>query len=89
VENMSYYQLPDGAKDYIFGKGGGAELAARLNVPLLGQVPIETKLREGGDTGQPIVLSPIKSPAAEEISKIARAVIQKTGAAFGRVTVTT
>ncbi len=78
VENMSYYQLPDGSKDFIFGKGGGVELAGQLNVPLLGQVPIETRLREGGDTGKPIVLSPEKSPAAEEISKIARSVIRKT-----------
>lgn len=78
VENMSYYQLPDGSKDFIFGKGGGVELAGQLNVPLLGQVPIETRLREGGDTGKPIVLSPEKSPAAEEISNIARALISKT-----------
>jgi ATP-binding protein involved in chromosome partitioning len=80
VENMSYYQLPDGNKDYIFGKGGGTELAQHLAVPLLGQVPIETRLREGGDTGKPVVAFPENSAAAEAIIKVARALAEKCGA---------
>lgn len=81
VENMAYYQLPDGSKDYIFGQGGGAQLASHLGVPLLGQVPIETRLREGGDTGRPAVAFPEDSIAAREIIKIAAAVAEIMSAA--------
>jgi ATP-binding protein involved in chromosome partitioning len=80
VENMAYYQLPDGSKDFIFGEGGGRELATRLGVPLMGQVPIETRLREGGDTGRPVVAFPEDSIAAKEIIKIAGALAEKLGA---------
>ncbi|HEY8902237.1 MAG TPA: Mrp/NBP35 family ATP-binding protein [Chthoniobacterales bacterium] len=55
IENMSYFQCPsDGMRYDIFGKGGGAREAARLGVPLLGEIPIEMALREGGDIGRPI-----------------------------------
>ncbi len=80
VENMSYYQLPDGTRDYIFGKGGGRDLSQRLGVPLLGQVPIETRLREGGDAGRPVAAFPDGSAAAEDIFKIADAIVEKIGA---------
>ncbi len=80
VENMSYYQLPDGTKDYIFGQGGGLELAQHLSVPLLGQVPIETRLREGGDTGKPVVAFPENSVAAGKIIETADAVADRAGA---------
>lgn len=76
VENMAYYQLPDGSRDYIFGRGGGEALANRLGVPLLGQVPIETRLREGGDQGHPIVLSSEPSAAKEAIESIARVLLK-------------
>lgn len=56
VENMSYYQLPDGTKEYIFGQGGGAKLAADYKLPFLGEVPIGTDVRKGGDEGVPIVI---------------------------------
>ena len=78
VENMAYYQLPDGSRDYIFGRDGGRLLAERLGVPLLGQVPIDTRLREGGDTGRPVVAFVAESPATAEILKIAEAVIKRT-----------
>ena len=78
VENMAYYQLPDGTRDYIFGRDGGRLLAERLGVPLLGQVPIDTRVREGGDTGRPVVAFPEDSLAAAAITKIAEAVIQQT-----------
>lgn len=55
IENMSYFQCPsDGVRYDIFGKGGGAREAARLGVPLLGEIPIEMALREGGDIGRPV-----------------------------------
>ena len=56
VENMSWFLGDDGTRYELFGAGGGAELAARLDVPLLGQVPLVPALREGGDAGRPIVV---------------------------------
>ena len=70
VENMSWLELPDGARMEVFGSGGGAAVAEALtravgsDVPLLGQVPIDTALREGADTGMPLVLSHPESAAA-------------------------
>ncbi len=77
VENMSWLELPDGSRMEVFGSGGGAAVAERLtkavgaDVPLLGQVPLETKVREAGDAGVPIVLSDPESPAAVALSAIA------------------
>jgi len=57
IENMSYYICPTcGHHDDIFARGGGAKLAESLSVPLLGEVPLDRKVRYGGDVGQPIVL---------------------------------
>lgn len=55
VENMSYFVSSDGEKQYIFGEGGGRILSAKLNIPLLGQIPLEQTIREGSDMGQPVV----------------------------------
>jgi len=57
VENMSWFCADDGTRYELFGAGGGAELAARLGVPLLGQVPLVPALREGGDAGAPIIVA--------------------------------
>src|SRR6516164_5989076 len=70
VENMSWLELPTGERMEIFGTGGGAAVAESLTrlvgapVPLLGQVPLDTRLREAGDCGQPIVLADPTAPAA-------------------------
>ncbi len=56
VENMAGLAQPDGSVLELFGSGGGAETAARLEVPLLAQIPLSVRLREGGDAGKPIVL---------------------------------
>ena len=59
VENMAWFtpaELPD-HKYYIFGKDGGRDLAAKLNIPLLGQIPVVQGIREGGDNGQPAALN--------------------------------
>jgi ATP-binding protein involved in chromosome partitioning len=56
VENMAGLVQPDGSVLELFGSGGGAETAARLEVPLLAQVPLSVAVREGGDAGEPIVL---------------------------------
>lgn len=76
IENMAYYLCPKcGHKEYIFGQGGGAAEAQQQHIPLLGQIPLDPKLREGGDAGVPIVLADPSSPAAQEFAKIADALI--------------
>lgn len=54
IENMSWFTGDDGQRYEIFGAGGGAQLAQELGVPLLGQVPLDIELRQGGDLGRPI-----------------------------------
>ncbi|UJP39670.1 Mrp/NBP35 family ATP-binding protein [Cellulomonas palmilytica] len=78
VENMSWLEQPDGSRLELFGSGGGEKVAARLTqltggtVPVLGQVPIDVTLREGGDVGEPVVLSHPDSPAAVALREVAR-----------------
>lgn len=59
VENMSYFEPEDmpGKRYYIFGKGGGSSIASDYSVPLLGEVPLNIKMREDNDNGKPIVLN--------------------------------
>jgi ATP-binding protein involved in chromosome partitioning len=71
VENMSYFTTPNGERVEIFGHGGGREEAARQNVPFLGEVPIFTEIREGGDRGMPIVVSAPNHPAGKAFVQIA------------------
>jgi ATP-binding protein involved in chromosome partitioning len=73
IENMAYFVAPDTGKRYdIFGSGGAARLAAQLGVPLLGQIPIGLSIREGGDHGQPAVLSDLPDAYADVFCEIAR-----------------
>jgi ATP-binding protein involved in chromosome partitioning len=63
VENMSYYTTPTGDRIELFGHGGGKTEAVRQNAPFLGEIPIYIEIREGGDSGQPIVVtSPDSAP---------------------------
>src|ERR1700677_4629212 len=78
IENMSYLVCPHcGEHTELFGSGGGASVAAALSqlsgaqVPLLGQVPIDVRLREGGDSGVPLVLGDPDSPAGLALRKSA------------------
>lgn len=71
VENMSYLEMPDGTKIDVFGHGGGAELAEETGVPLIGSIPLEPSVREGGDTGVPIVISDPDSKVAKALTKVA------------------
>jgi ATP-binding protein involved in chromosome partitioning len=71
IENMSWFTGDDGKRYEIFGAGGGRELAERLEVPLLGQVPLVPELREGGDGGRPIMAVDPDSEAARAIAAIA------------------
>jgi len=77
VENMSWLELPSGERLEIFGAGGGATVAESLTrltgtpVPLLGQVPLDTRVRESGDAGTPVVLESPDSPAARVLAEVA------------------
>ncbi len=72
IENMSYYQLPDGTQDHIFGQGNTAAFAEKERLVLLEQIPITSKLRESGDEGKPIVAAEPNSPEAEAFRSAAR-----------------
>jgi ATP-binding protein involved in chromosome partitioning len=71
IENMSWFTGDDGTRYELFGAGGGAELAERIEVPLLGQVPLTPALREGSDVGRPIMAVDPESEAARAIAGIA------------------
>jgi ATP-binding protein involved in chromosome partitioning len=79
VENMSWMELPDGSRIEPFGSGGGQRVADTLSqrfgyeVKLLGQVPLDPSLREGGDAGKPVVESDPTTASAEAITRIADA----------------
>ncbi|MDV3294065.1 MAG: Mrp/NBP35 family ATP-binding protein [Nitrososphaerales archaeon] len=65
VENMSYFLCPHcGEKTYIFSSGGGRSIAARLNVDFLGEIPLDTSVREQSDLGVPVIAAKPDSPAA-------------------------
>ncbi|MEM7769971.1 MAG: Mrp/NBP35 family ATP-binding protein [Cyanobacteria bacterium P01_E01_bin.6] len=89
VENMSYFippDLPDRQYD-IFGSGGGQRTSDELGLPLLGCVPLEIDLREGGDTGIPIVVSNPESASAKALKAIAQQVAARVSVnALGTVT---
>ena len=71
IENMSWFTGDDGTRYELFGRGGGADLAQRLEVPLLGQVPLVPALREGGDEGMPVVVSDPEGEAAQVFAGLA------------------
>lgn len=84
IENMSYLDLPDGTRMDIFGSGGGKSLAGGMNVPFLGEIPIDQNVRIGGDSGKPIVVSNPDSPVAQSLRGIAeRLAAQVSIAALG------
>jgi ATP-binding protein involved in chromosome partitioning len=75
VENMSYFECPKcNERTHIFSHGGGEKTATAYEVPLLGEVPINVALREGGDAGKPVMATDPDSPAAHAFAKIAEQV---------------
>src|SRR6266550_8572842 len=90
VENMSWLELPDGGRMELFGSGGGAAVAESLTratgarVPLLGQIPIDVRLREGGDVGRPIVATDPDAPAAVALRGVADALGTRQRSLAGR-----
>jgi ATP-binding protein involved in chromosome partitioning len=78
VENMAYFENPETGKPIaIFGTGGGARLAEQCGLPLLGQVPLDPRIQEGGDTGRPIVAALPDSRAAKELARVAELVTRR------------
>jgi ATP-binding protein involved in chromosome partitioning len=77
VENMSYLTLPNGERLEVFGSGGGDRVAETLSkrfgydVKVLGRIPLDPTLREGGDAGKPIVEADPTAPAAAELLAVA------------------
>jgi ATP-binding protein involved in chromosome partitioning len=77
VENMSWLELPDGSRMEVFGAGGGQAVADSLtktvgaSVPLLGQIPLDTRVREAGDAGEPIVLADPQAAASQALDAVA------------------
>ncbi|HZW42907.1 MAG TPA: Mrp/NBP35 family ATP-binding protein [Dermatophilaceae bacterium] len=90
IENMSWMEMPDGTRHEIFGAGGGQSVADSLTrdvgapVPLLGQIPLDTRLREGADNGMPVVLGEPNSPSAVVLRAIARGLSTRSRGLAGR-----
>ncbi len=84
IENMSYHVCSDcGDRVEIFGHGGGAKMAAQFDIPLLGEIPLVAAIREGSDTGHPIVVSDPESPQSKTFLEIARRVAAEVEQAAG------
>ncbi|MBO9554302.1 Mrp/NBP35 family ATP-binding protein [Cellulomonas sp.] len=90
VENMSWLPQPDGSRLELFGSGGGQRVAENLSqltggdVPLLGQVPLDVRLREAGDGGTPVVLAEPDSPAAQALRSVATSLAARRRGLAGR-----
>jgi ATP-binding protein involved in chromosome partitioning len=93
IENMSYLVCPHCGPEHrinVFGTGGGTQVAGTLSarfgydVPVLGEVPLDMRLREGGDAGEPIIISEPESPAAIALDGIADALVSKGRGLAGR-----
>jgi ATP-binding protein involved in chromosome partitioning len=89
VENMSYFVCTNCQHEAeIFGHGGGEQMAADLGVPFIGRIPLYQAIREGGDTGVPLVISEPDSPAARAFLAAAeRTAAQVSIASFTRQTI--
>jgi len=78
VENMSYFLCDDCTKrHHLFGEGGGKKLAKRYGAELLAELPLVTRVREGGDTGRPVVIGEPGSAIAQAFREMARGVAQR------------
>jgi ATP-binding protein involved in chromosome partitioning len=90
VENMSWLEQPDGSRLELFGSGGGQAVADSLStatgtrVPLLGQVPIEVGIRQGGDDGVPVLLGAPDTPAAQALGAVADTLAARQRSLVGR-----
>lgn len=81
VENMSYLDLPDGTRMDIFGTGGGERLAAEAGVSFIGAIPMDARVRTGGDNGKPVVVTEPDSPVAIALKMVAEDIAAKVSVA--------
>jgi ATP-binding protein involved in chromosome partitioning len=79
VENMSYFTAPNGERIEIFGHGGGRAEAERQKLPFLGEIPIYTEIRLGGDSGVPVVVSHPDRPFGQAFVRVAESLRQRLG----------
>jgi ATP-binding protein involved in chromosome partitioning len=77
IENMSWWTMPDGSRQALFGEGGGAQLSEDLGVPLLAQIPFDQALRVGSDEGRPVVVVAPDSEVSQAFARLADAVVKK------------
>ncbi len=86
IENMSWFENPETGKPIaLFGTGGGQRLATETDLPLLGQVPVDPRIQEGGDTGRPIIVAEPDAKASKAIRAIAELVVARMDARWGAV----
>ena len=77
IENMSYFECPKCHEHtHIFAHGGAKSTAEKNNIPFLGEIPLDIKIRQGGDDGVPIFLADPTNPVSKSFSKVAQAVIK-------------
>jgi Mrp family chromosome partitioning ATPase len=81
VENMSYLELPDGTRMDVFGSGGGEKLAKEAGVPFIGAIPLDPAVREGGDEGNPVILSHPTSMVSKSLKTISEELAAKVSVA--------
>jgi ATP-binding protein involved in chromosome partitioning len=89
IENMSHFVCPEcGHEADIFGHGGGEQMANELGIPFIGRIPIYQPIREGSDTGVPLIVSEPESPAARAfVAAAERAAAQVSIASYNRPTI--
>jgi ATP-binding protein involved in chromosome partitioning len=91
IENMSWMDMPDGSRMELFGSGGGQTVADSLtkavgsDVPLLGQIPLDPRLRECGDDGMPLVLADPEAAASKVLTEIAAKLTVRSRGLAGRL----
>ena len=90
VENMSYFVCPHcGEQSHVFAGGGGKQLADELEVPLLGQIPLQAEMTQNADEGKLVVLEYPDSPAGQALAAVAQAVVEKAGGKSVRLPIIT
>jgi len=86
IENMSWFENPETGKPIaLFGTGGGQRLATETDLPLLGQVPVDPRIQEGGDTGRPIIVAEPDAKASKAIRAICESVVARMDERWGAV----
>ncbi|MGE3302500.1 MAG: P-loop NTPase [Hyphomonadaceae bacterium] len=80
IENMAYFELPDGSRAQIFGEGGARRTAEAFGAPFLGEIPLDPALRESGDEGAPLAAAQPGHPVSQRFLEIARATLANLAA---------